>query len=431
MYACILDDLGSKEQDRYAGKDTSNYIESKDRHVTGYIRSLDHSKSAPVLDIDGKKYNDKDAIEPGINIFQDSPQVKSSNADAEETLTSENAEVSKNNSPRERYIKKQKLSVNKIDERKGSSQTMKPTVRQGIGMGITPDGVIGSPVQSVAPVTLPVDPHFMEPAGLNVPGTQGTATPLRHTGKVALIPAILHKTEAHYDHDTGHFTPAETHVEPLIPAHDRPHQFTPHVNTEHFGINHEGGGMEHAFSMMEEPHAIDVDHGFHGNHGGMISPGMMHYPELHAPIDDHHDGHHDGHMPLIVHPHVDHVPPPPPPKKKKPDIIKVEFVPEDSDIKVAGKSVKGSKKAGTVKVQFIPGEGNGAQEATTRNIAPIIANAAQPGNVGSRRSSKNANDTSKQSSTEGIPTNILTSKLKDKLQGRAQEEVRSQICSSK
>lgn len=315
---------------------------------------------------------------------------------------------------------------------------------------------IGSPVESHGSnMVLTQNPAHMNPEhvveqvslhnGHHLPGqpvhtaaSPGTpAAPLRHTGKVALIPALLHKTEPHYDHETGHFIPGEQHVEPLIPAHDVAHgHFPVHdvghidghyagapvlnhagvpvlnhpdikvVDTHHVGnlggrqiIGHSGGGMEQASHMMEDQHAINMDNGYH------LGP-MNFGPELHAPIYDHNDGHHDGHVPFVVHPHADYVPPP---QKKKPNLIKVEFVPEETSIKAG----KGSKKAGTVRVQFIPGDNANIQEAVARNTAVT---------TGSTRDA-NAQTSTKQETAASIPTNLLASKLKDRLEGQ-QTEVR-------
>ena len=205
---------------------------------------------------------------------------------------------------------------------------------------------------------LPMENHDMMPTdghGAMMEGHTHQMPALHNTGAVAMIPALLHHDRSKYDHDTGELIhEGGTHVEPLVPVHGGIHMGQG-GGIGHGGIEigHGGGGMEHAMGMMHPMGAIDMDHG--GGHHG---------PDIHAPM--HHDDHHEHLEPLSVMPSAPAAPAKP--AKHKPDIIKVEFVPEEATVEATNKSsIAGtrSKKAGTVRVQFISGE---IQENTTEAV---------------------------------------------------------------
>ena len=379
-------------------------------------RDLKSESSGAEIDLEGKKYSNKDALEPGINIFQDSKELMEtgdltseennskeqgkeakkksqnikvkedeslktsdiiSNDDIESITVSENKKVTHDNGQLSPETKTEDNKKSPLSETTGSS-------RQAIGMGIGHGGLVHPPTR---------EDHNLEDITLHGAHIGDLpAQPLRHTGKVALVPAILHKTE-HYDHETGHYRPTETHIEPVMNAH-------PVENWGGAAVHHNTGGpaeLEHALGLMGGPHHEDVE-GHHtyvtDHHGG---EGTHHGDE-----GTHHEDHHETGEPhnldqVNVHPYHD-----PPPAKKKPDIVKVEFVPEDVDVKASGNTKAGSKKGGSVRVQFIPGEqGSSANTKTPETREPATTSQGKS-----------------QSETASISTGALASKLKNKMEGR-------------
>lgn len=234
---------------------------------------------------------------------------------------------------------------------------------------------------------LPMTDHAMLPLdhGAMPEGHAHGVPEMHHTGAVAMVPALLHHDRSEYDHETGELHEGGTHIEPLVPIHGGDHgggmgmghgggMGMGHVGSDmiaghggpDMGMGH-GGGMEHSLGMMP-PHGIDMDHGM-GDH---------HMPEMHAPMPDVHHDHHHHLEPLPVMPAA----PVAPAKPHKPDVIKVEFVPEEATVEAVNKSKIGtpSKKAGTVRVQFIPGDGPSetpTQDAAARHNPPKESSTAQ------------------------------------------------------
>ena len=210
---------------------------------------------------------------------------------------------------------------------------------------------------------------------------------LHLTGAVAMVPALIHHDQKNYDYETGHITPGATHVEPLIPV-DKPLS-NPQLTVAHNGCS----DHEHGCSMLSEPlpelHAplphiglptLPVNNPLDSN--------MLQHP---GPLCEHHDEYnvfsdeqcHEHLVPLphlpppppvMVPPPPPKPPPPSPPPPRKPDVIKVEFVPEEASIEIGTNRTRtgitrSTKKAGTVRVQFIPGEANVDREIDSAAFA--------------------------------------------------------------
>ena len=150
----------------------------------------------------------------------------------------------------------------------------------------------------------------------SIPEGHGVYTPdihtTHHSNAVAMVPAVIHHN--HHIH----------HVEPLAPVSN--------MASGSIMPSPSGGGQE-------------IMHGMGGTYDRFD-------PCHHDPCHDHH---HVEIMPVMEPPVVS----PAPSVHHKPDIIKVEFVPEEAKITIGNKSNIVSptdKKAGTVRVQFIPGE---------------------------------------------------------------------------
>ena len=235
-----------------------------------------------------------------------------------------------------------------------------------------------SPSEEQHTITQPI--HH-EPA-LSSESPQGN---LHLTGAVAMVPALIHHDQKNYDYETGHITPGTTHVEPLIPV-DKP-LTNPQLTLAHNGcLDHEYG-----CTMVSQP--LPELHAPLPNIGlptlpvnNPLDSNILQHP---GPLCEHHDEFNDFnieqcHEHLVPLPHLPPPPPvmvpPPPPKSpprpppRRPDVIKVEFVPEEASIEIGTNRTRtgitrSTKKAGTVRVQFIPGEANVDREIDSAAFA--------------------------------------------------------------
>jgi len=414
--------------------------------VAGTRRNLKTSSLGTEIDLEGKKFNDKDALEPGINIFQDGKESKDimdegdlgveedgdktnknkkagnakkkskpmknikvddssvlktndliSNDDIESISINENKKLTDNNEELQKKISETLGSTRTFSDNKNKANVKTPltektgTSRQDIGMGLENDhfpDFHGEPHhEGPLPITLHHDDHHVD--GLAEAHVENLPVqPLRHTGKVALVPAILHTTDAHYDHESGHYHPEETRVEPVMSAH-------PVQNLNHGEL--EGG------------HGGDLEHAL-----GVMGDGGLHHYDTHHAEDEHHYVDH----PAVTHnlDNVDvhpfqHNPQPP---KRKPNVIKVEFVPDKADIKATGNTKVGSKKGGSVRVQFIPGDNE------SKTVSPIPGETRQPSvsSLPQQTITQSSDREEKRPENVAISTASLTSKLKDKMEGK-------------
>ena len=332
-----------------------------------------------------------------IKVKEDESSLKTSdiisNDDIESITVSENKKVTHDNRQLSPEGKSEDNVKSPLSETTGN-------LRQAIGMNVGPGGLVHPPTR---------EGHNLEDINLHDAHVGDLpAQPLRHTGKVALVPAILHRTE-HVD-EAGHSQgPVETHIEPVMNAH-------PAQNWGGAAAHHNSGPaeLEHALGVMGGPHHEEFGHPYGGNHGpvGGYHEGGFHDGGYHGGVGGFHEGiiaHHETGQPhnldqVNVHPYHD-----PPPAKKKPDIVKVEFVPGDNDnvdVKAAGNTKVGSKKAGSVRVQFIPGEQDGTKTPETREPSAASSSASQE--KGKAQSQE----------TASISTGALASKLKNKMEGK-------------
>lgn len=333
-----------------------------------------------------------------IKVKEDESSLKTSdiisNDDIESITVSENKKVAHDNRQLSPETKTEDNIKSPLTETTGNS-------RQAIGMNIGPGGLVHPPTR---------ESHNLEDITLHGAHIGDLpAQPLRHTGKVALVPAILHRTE-HID-DAGHsHGPVETRIEPVMNAH-------PVQNWGGATAHHISGGpteLEHALGVMGGPHNMDL--GGHLPYGGYQHEAVGGFHERgyhgeegasHEGVGAYHEEHHETGQPhnldqVNVHPYHD-----PPPAKKKPDIVKVEFVPEDNvEVKAAGNTKVGSKKGGSVRVQFIPGEQDGTKTPETRQPSTASNSAPQQG------------EKSQSQETASISTGALASKLKNKMEGK-------------
>ncbi|XP_066936012.1 uncharacterized protein [Clytia hemisphaerica] len=386
------------------------------------------SGSGAILDLEGKHFKNKDALEPGINIFQDSKDVMDSgdlgSGDSEDKISAvdknalKTSDIISNDDIESINLSENKKLTNDKNSKTAHEKMTKSPVqeltgseRQVVGIGADPltHGHMLGP-QVGLPLIHPPTREDHHPDDITLTGAHlGNlpAQPLRHTGKVALVPAILHKTE-YYDHATGYSRPGETRIEPVMNAH-------PVENWNH-DVN-AAGDLEHALGEM----------------GGPVGCGQ---PPCGAPI------HNECAMPpcgapihnecatppcgapavvpvcrtppcnldhVDVHPFHESAPQP----KKKPDIVKVEFVPEEAEgMKAAGNTKVGSKKGGSVRVQFIPGE--------VKQPAKTMTPEARAGPASSNQAV--TQPPKQQPKAASISTGAIASKLKDKMEGK--EEVK-------
>lgn len=240
---------------------------------------------------------------------------------------------------------------------------------------------------------------------------------LHLTGAVAMVPALIHHDQKNYDYETGHITPGATHVEPLIPV-DKPLS-NPQLTLAHDGCS----DQEHGCSMLPQP--LPELHAPLPHIGLPILPAnnpldsnMLQHP---GPLCEHHDEYnvfndeqcHEHLVPLphlpppppvMVPPPPPKPPPPSPPPRRRPDVIKVEFVPEEASIEIGTNRTKtgitrSTKKAGTVRVQFIPGEANVDREIDSAAFARTKEEKDEK-----QKKEKSFDNTKKEEKTEMTPS---------------------------